>query len=128
MKTKLLLTGLAFMAFTAFAGAQTANTNNQQTTTPGNRGAWIDENKNGVCDYYETRQGNRGQGFGGGRYGAGRGNRNNGGNWCGRGPGRGNGRGMGPGRGQGRPGGRNYIDDNKNGVCDYFENNTPADK
>ena len=122
MKTKLLLTGLVFMAFTAFAGAQTTNTDNQQVNPNGRRGAWIDENKNGVCDNFENRQGNRGPGNGGCRYRGGRGNVNNGGNWCGRGPGRG------AGMGQGRAGGRNFIDENKNGICDYFEKSTPANK
>jgi len=118
MKTKLLLTGLAFFAFTAFAGAQTANTNNQPATTPANRGVWVDENKNGVCDNFENRGGNRGQGNGAACYRGGRGKGNRG-NWCGRGQGRGPG--MGQGRGQGQPGGRNFIDENKNGVCDFRE-------
>ncbi|MZP54964.1 MAG: hypothetical protein GT600_05910, partial [Bacteroidales bacterium] len=33
------------------------------------------------------------------------------------------GRGMGPGQGRGTaPGGRNYVDENKNGICDLKEN------
>jgi hypothetical protein len=118
MKTKLFLTGLAFVALTSVSLAQTTQPN-KQAPNRGQGMAWVDENKNGVCDNFESRQGNRGPGAGNCFLG-GRGNGRGMGNCYGRGPGRG--RGMGKGMGQGN--GRNFVDNNNNGVCDNAENKT----
>lgn len=99
MKTKLLFAGLAIMAMTAVASAQnpTPGRCNGQGNGTGRGAAYVDKNKNGVCDNYENRLKN-------GK--AGKGNRNG---YC-------------NGTGQGRGKGRNFVDANKNGVCDNFEN------
>ena len=61
MKTKLLITGLAFMALTAIVAAQD-NTRGQAQQAPRQAGSgnYVDADNNGICDYYETnRQFNR---------------------------------------------------------------------
>jgi hypothetical protein len=138
MKTKLLLTGLALIAVTLIASGQQAVNKDRQSNTPPARGVYVDENKDGVCDYFETRPGNvppgrgmaygrgNGRGFRGGNgpaYEAGRGNAYGGGYGKGyrRGGGFGGGQASGLGRGQGRGPGSQYFDENKNGVCDNFE-------
>jgi len=109
MKTKLIITGLTFLAFTTLSYGQ----NNATTPQPQNINrqgiAYVDSNNNGVCDNYEGR-GSRA--FRGRRAG----NFNNYGQGQRRGQGQ---RGWGRGQGQGR--GRNFVDANKNGVCDYNE-------
>lgn len=132
MKTKLFISGLALMALIMSANAQDKNPgqSQQQTNTPAPRGAYTDANNNGICDYYEQpgtsyRYG-RGMGYmsaprsGYGRgYAAGRGGMGPG---YGRGLAAGQGRGLGPGQGQGlAPGGRYFVDTDKNGVCDRYE-------
>ncbi len=126
MKTKLLITGLAFMALTAIVAAQD-NTRGQAQQAPRQAGSgnYVDADKNGICDYYETnRQFNRG--------GRKMGNANATGNRRGQATGQGRGlrpeqgRGLGPGQGKGlAPGGRYFVDENKNGICDLHEKNTP---
>jgi len=123
MKTKILFTALALIAALTLANAQDTIPRGQRLLNGTGRGpAYIDANNNKICDYYEqgTPGGPRGQrnvnvrgrgaGWGQG-YGRGQGY----------GPGRGNGRGQGygPGRGFGR--GRNFVDADKNGICDYYE-------
>ncbi len=122
MKTKLFISALVLMFATVLVNAQekTANQDQQNTT---NRGIqWVDSDNDGICDNFEARRssGVRGMGQGymrGGRQGqrflqgAGQGQR------MGMGP-----RGMRQGRGQGR----NYVDANNNGICDYRE--TPVKK
>lgn len=122
MKTKIFITILTFFAITAFVNAQNTQSGQaQQSTTPVNRGAYVDANNNGVCDNFE-RPGNY--------YRNGRrmtnatapGNRRGLQPGQGRGMGPGQGRGLGPGQGRGQaPGGRFYVDSDKNGVCDYYE-------
>lgn len=110
MKTKLFITALALAAVTTIASAQTQGSEQGQRDGKGNGAAFIDNNKDGVCDNYENgtpRQGmanKKGQGKGQGYH-------------------RGNGR---SGKGQGRGENGNFIDENKNGICDYRE--TPAVK
>ena len=124
MKTKLFITGLAVMALTALASAQNNGVDKNQQNTSGKCLAFVDANKNGICDNYEYRmttvpvgdkngncrccvQGNqRGQGMG-------RGMGPVNGMW----PGQKQGNGMGQGQGRNR----NFVDADKNGVCDYFE-------
>ena len=112
MKTKLLITAAALIVFTALASAQDKAVNQDQQNTTNNRGvAWVDANNDGICDNFEARKssGLRGNGQGymrGGRQGQRMG--------MGMGP-----CGMGQGRGQGN--GRNYVDADKNGICDFRE-------
>jgi hypothetical protein len=95
MKTKLFLTGLALMAVTTFMNAQTpeSKTCKGQGNGKCKGAAYVDNNKNGVCDNYETRSAN-------------------GNSKC-------NGLGKGKCSGQGK--GKNFVDANKNGVCDNYE-------
>jgi len=61
MKAKILLTGLALLAMTAFANAQEpVNTRGNGNGNGSGRGtghgtAFVDTNKNGICDNYENR-------------------------------------------------------------------------
>lgn len=136
MKPKLFITVILIFLLSGFVAAQTRSADqSQQTPVPPGRGAYVDANNNGVCDYYEqpgtvpgygrrmgnARGGGYGRGFGAG-YGRGRG--------AGMGRGRalpaGQGRGLGPGQGRGAaPGGRYFVDENKNGVCDVYEKSIP---
>ncbi len=107
MKTKLIITGLALMALTTIANAQIRETGQRKLDGTGRGPAYVDANKNGVCDNFENgtpggMRGNRSAEF------------------------RGQGRGQRPGQGQkgirpGRGARNNFIDENNNGVCDYFE-------
>ncbi|MGC8823071.1 MAG: hypothetical protein ACP5PZ_00540 [Bacteroidales bacterium] len=98
MKRLVFVMGLSAMLSTAWLSAQTSGNSVSQPVGQG-RGAYVDANKNGVCDNYEVRQatvaGKRGQ-------------RNNPGGY---------GRGWG-----GSQRGKNFVDANKNGVCDNYEN------
>ena len=128
MKTKLFISVLAFLAIASLTNAQDkseSQAQEQQPVTPVTRGAYVDANNNGICDYYERpgafyrynrRIANipapglrRGLPVGQGR-------------GYGRGLGPGQGRGLGPGQGRGlAPGGRFYVDADKNGICDFYE-------
>jgi hypothetical protein len=127
MTTKLFITGLAFMAFATMTSAQNSSAaKDQKTVTQSAQGNYIDEDKNGVCDFYEAngRYNGTGRGMGNARAG-----NCPGGMAAGQGRGKvmAKGRGMGPGKGRGAaPGGKNFIDENKNGICDLRE--TPAEK
>jgi hypothetical protein len=126
MRTKLFITVLALMALTTLASAQTVSgTQNQQNTTV-NGVAYVDANNNNICDNFENRTvntaGNGGNGYcrfnERGRQGQGMGQgqrlrfRN------------GTGQGLGAGRGMGAGRGRNFVDADKNGVCDLYETAT----
>ncbi len=103
MKTKLFITGLAFFAITSLGFSQGNPQDKPGRNQGGNQPAWVDENKNGICDNYENRTPGQGRGKG----------------YC---SGRGQGfQGRGMMNGQGR--GRFFIDENKNGVCDRYEEN-----
>jgi hypothetical protein len=120
MKTKLLITGLAFMAMTILVSAQNQEAPQRQQNPTGRGSAWVDANNDGVCDNFET---NKSSGL--------RGNRS--GNFkstdqC---PGLGMGQrgmrqGQGKGQGMGQGNNRNFVDADKNGICDFRE--TPAKK
>lgn len=144
MKTKsflivLLVTGISLniSAQNRAEDKKKENTNEQQSLLLSGRGVWIDTDKNGVCDKIQWNRA-PGRGFGPANASASR--RGNGrlrggrayiaeqfakaGNRLGlpAGQGRGCGRGFGPGRGAGMAqGGRFYSDENKNGICDYYE-------
>jgi len=122
MKSKLLITGLAFLALTTLANAQNKTTGQgQQTTPPITRGTYVDANNDGICDNFETtasynRNGRRMANA------SATGNRRGMAAGQGRGIARGQGRGMGPGQGRGPgQGGRNFVDADKNGICDFRE-------
>ncbi len=99
MKTKLFLTGLALMAVTVFASAQNPQSRrgNGNCNGTGKGIAFVDNNKDGICDNLGT-----------GKSTAQRGKRDGTGN-C---------------QGQGKGKGRNFVDANKNGVCDTYEART----
>ncbi len=127
MKTKLFITGLAFTALATMAAAQNKSAAQyQKAVTQSARGNYSDENKNGVCDYYEANGRFNGNGH---RMGNAQTSQCRRGMVSGQGRGKVmvQGRGMGPGKGRGAaPGGKNFIDEDKNGICDLRE--TPANK
>jgi hypothetical protein len=104
MKAKIFLTGLAMVAVFAITNAQTPvngkGKGNCNGTCKGS--AFVDANKNGICDTYEKRAAD-----GTLRKGNGNGNCDT------------TGKEQGKGKGQGK--GKNFIDANKNGVCDTYE-------
>ena len=125
MKTKLFITGLALMAITTLASAQNNGVSQSQQKGTGSGLAYVDANKNGICDNYKNRtsnvpggrrniycrfnvQGQQGQGLG---------QRQRPRNGIGQGQGQRQGNGMGQGQGRNR----NFVDADKNGVCDYYE-------
>ena len=108
MKAKLILTALVFVASMGILSAQTPKT--ETKTSEAKKSCYVDANNNGVCDNYENKTCTTGNGKGlmdGSGKGKSQQNRN--GYRCGNG--RGNGNGKGP----------NYVDANKNGVCDHRE-------
>lgn len=127
MKTKLFITALAIVAATAMASAQEKSTaQDQKAVTRTSAGTYVDADNNGICDYYELRGRNARKGYGMGKARAAYSRQG-----MAAGQGRGlrpaQGRGMGPGQGKGlAPGGPNFVDENKNRICDPRE--TPAGK
>ena len=122
MKTKLFIAAAALIIFTALADAQDKAANKDQQNTSNNRGvAWVDANNDGICDNFEARKSGDFRGKGQGLMRGGR-----------QGQGQGQGQGMGPcgmgtaGMGQGRGNGRNFVDADKNGICDFRD--TPVKK
>ena len=113
MKATTILAALFLMATTAIVSAQTPVKNQKSTTTQGNGPAYVDQNNNGVCDNYENGTSPRAKGQA-----IGKGNRKNA---TGQGRGQGLGKGKGLGERQGTGQGRNFSDDNKDGVCDRYE-------
>jgi len=118
MKTKLLISGLVFMALTTLASAQNSDVTSAQAKGSTEKApAFVDANNNGICDNYENNSSNA---FACKRSGV-----NN--SFCqGRRQMQGQGNGSGRGRnrfnmGQGKGRGRNFVDADKNGVCDNFE-------
>lgn len=105
MKTKILLTGLAFAALTTFASAQNPVAGkgccNGSCNGTGKGSAFVDANKNGICDTYENRTINASV------------NKGNGTGQC-----------TGNGQGQGKGKDRNFVDANHNGICDTYEART----
>jgi hypothetical protein len=128
MKTKLFISVLAIMALTTLASAQNSSgSSSEPKNSTMKASTFVDTNNNGICDNYEKFAANttncrrsgvnnccglgrrqmQGQGLGQGQ-----------------GQGQGNGPGMGrnrSGMGQGYGRGRNFIDADKNGICDNFE-------
>jgi hypothetical protein len=110
MKTKLLLSGLALLAATTLVSAQTTATTNEQANAPKKGQFYVDNNNDGVCDNFGSRQGRTA------RQGKGQGVCN--------GQGQGLRQGKGNGQGQGKGQGRNFIDANKDGICDNYQSRT----
>lgn len=111
MKTKVLITGLALFAITTVGFSQKANPQGMQGRGQGNQTAFVDDNNDGVCDNYEN-------GPSGQRPGEGRGNGMHQGMNQGR---QGQGmKGQGMMKGQGKGG--NFVDADKDGVCDNAGN------
>lgn len=110
---------LALMMLIVTTGAVSAQTAGKGTQRGSNKNcpAYVDNNKDGVCDNVGTTNCPYSKGQGQGRekcrMAAGRGQN------C-------NGQGLrnGSGRGNGAGQGRNFIDANNNGICDNFENST----
>lgn len=104
MKAKIFLTGLALVALTAFTSAQNPDGGNKghgSCSGTAKCSAFVDANKNGICDTYENRTANTP---------AGKGN--------------GTGNCTGNGQGQGKGKGKNFVDANQNGICDTYEART----
>jgi hypothetical protein len=113
MKSKLLISGLAFMALTTLAGAQ--NTNMPSSGLPKGTGSIafnMDANKSKGTDARTGCPMGRMQ-----QQGCGMGMRQG----MGQGMGKGKGQGMCNGTGQCKGGGKNFVDSDNNGVCDNFE-------
>ncbi len=115
MRTKLFITGLALIAMTSLAGAQNNAVSQSQKKGTGNCIAYVDANKNGICDNYE----NRSSDMPGCR-------RNSNCRFNGQGrQGQGQAQGQKPkmrnGMGQGQGKNRNFVDADKNGICDLYE-------
>jgi len=99
MNTKLFILGFLLMASTALVSAQCQGKGkgNGHCNSTCKDSAYVDNNKNGICDNYENRttnvSGNQGK--------------------C-----------KGNGNGQGKGNCKNFVDANKNGICDNHENRT----
>jgi len=120
MKTKLLITGLALMAMTTLVSAQKMVAGQRQMNGTGQGAAFVDTNKDGVWDNFGNAASNNR--IGRRQANATEGNRRGMAAGQGRGTANGQGRGMGPGQGQGTgQGGKNFVDADKNGICDLYE-------
>ena len=98
MKAQIFLTGLAIVALTTFASAQNpqGGRGNGKCNGTGKGVAFVDSNKDGVCDNFGTGQSAAQKGKRDGT--------------C-----------NGQGQGQGKGKGRNFVVADKNGVCDTYE-------
>lgn len=109
MKAKVMFMAVALVAMTGAVYAQ--STAKQQTKQGVN---YVDANKNGVCDNYENGKGGNNPKGDGVRL------KDGSGRTSGKGKGCGNCQGMRNGQGKR---GKNYVDANKNGICDNREKN-----
>ena len=113
MKTKILLSALAVVLSIGLVTAQEQEQDKKEKATTTQKGpAFVDKDNNGVCDNFE--KGTPGNPNANGKQrlldGSGRGS--------------GQGYGMRNGRGRGARGGRNFVDADKNGICDNYESGT----
>jgi hypothetical protein len=101
MKTKVFLSVLALLAATTMINAQT--TGNGQRNETCKSSAYVDNNKDGICDNYQNRttlvSGNKSKGN------------------C-------DGSRSGKGKGKGKGKGQIFVDANKDGVCDNYKSTT----
>jgi hypothetical protein len=102
MKAKLIFSGLIFMAVTTFASAQNNGSGQRQNNGACQDSAYVDNNKNGICDRYENRNPSVSE---------------NKGNGCGKC----NKQEKGQHNCQGQGSCRNFTDANNNGICDRRE-------
>ncbi len=110
MKTKVFITAMALVATIGLATAQNQNQAAKETAKTAQTGpAFVDKNNNGVCDNFENGTPGNPNANGKQRL------------LDGSGRGQGKGQGLRNGRGQGRF----FVDADKDGVCDNFENGTP---
>ena len=111
MKTKLFISAIAVVLSVGMVTAQNQNQVKKDAATTTQTGpAFVDKNNNGVCDNFENGI---------------PGNPNaNGKQRLLDGSGRGQGKGMGMRNGRGQ--GRNFVDADKDGICDNYENGTPG--
>lgn len=113
MKTKLFITGLALIAITTMASAQNRGTGQGKQNVADKGVAYVDANKDGVCDNYKGRTLDSSAGRGNNsRNSTGQGHKHGHVRSC-------NGQGQGQGQGQGSQ--RNFVDADKNGICDNRE-------
>ncbi len=109
MKTNFLFVVIAFLAMGSFVKAQTSTPNSSTTNDNAKtvyKSCYVDANHNNICDRYENKTCTRGNGKG---LMKGRGNGNRNGNR--------NGKCYNCGKGHGH----NFVDANKNGICDHRE-------
>lgn len=119
MKTRLFLSAVVLTALTVVATAQTTNQTNAPAGQGRNQGtAWVDANNDGICDNFEKGTPAAKGRMNGQR--AGKGNMQHRGQGIARGNGQGRSSGQGRGNGQGRFNGKgpNFIDADKDGICD----------
>jgi hypothetical protein len=124
MKTRLFLTVALFAAMTIIASAQTTEKSQVQTgkgRAAGN--AWVDANKDGVCDNYEngTRMGRRAYSAGENQTAMARGAGKGQGQGMHAGQGRGKGVAAGKGQARGKGQGPAFVDANNDGICDNLQ-------
>jgi hypothetical protein len=108
MKAKFIFSGIALMALTAMVYAQEPGTGRGLRNGTGKGPAYVDVNKNNVCDNYENNSANFSR------------HRRNGAEYK-RVPGRRAGQGLIQNQGRGRGQGRSFVDADKNGICDRFD-------
>ncbi len=116
MKTKVFITAMALVVTMGLATAQNQNQAKKETAkTTQNRPAFVDKNNNAVCDNFENGTPRNPNANGKQRLfdGSGRGQ--------GKSQGLRNGRGQGKGMRDGRGQGPNFVDSDKDGICDRRE-------
>ncbi len=104
MRTKILFSALAVVLSVGIVSAQEQDKKEKVTTTQQGP-AFVDKNNNGICDNLENGTPGNPNANGKQRLL----------------DGSGKGKGMGCGMRNGRGGGRNFVDANKNGICDRRE-------
>jgi|WetSurSiteA1Bulk_404760.scaffolds.fasta_scaffold06687_3 hypothetical protein len=105
MNTKLIISGLAFLVITTLASGQYNGVNSQLQNGTANGTAYVDAHSNGICDNYKNLTSNTSPDKESVNC-----------NCCGQGHRQGQGQ-NGCCQREGR--GRNYIDADKNGICDH---------
>jgi hypothetical protein len=108
MRAKLFLTGIALTALTTIAFTQQPGSGQGQGHGKGKASSFVDANKNGICDNYENKTANID-------------GKSKNGTACMGGCSQRAGQGSGQNKETGRGKGRNFVDADKNGVCDYYE-------
>lgn len=104
MKAKMYLAAFALIATASLVSAQGQK---KSTNSESKKSCYVDANNNNVCDKHEDKSCTQGNGKG-----------LHDGSGNGKGLHNGNGHGNGNGQGKGNKKGANYVDTNKDGVCD----------